>query len=169
MEQSPPNPPQQDSSNPCMPCKKTLRQPTPGLSVTQCSEDLFHGKPKNIPFLISTFDSSELNLPPFVEPSQHNEPPIPGLNQSSKSHEDTSTCEPEPEVALTQSMKDPFACPATPCSIIIIDDIPVGSTTPLPWFLPQRSLPYPLAPTSPQSHDEAWQEFTDLRPTLMIP
>ncbi|MBW0471659.1 hypothetical protein O181_011374 [Austropuccinia psidii MF-1] len=35
------------------------------------------------------------------------------------------TCEPEPEVAPTQSMEEPFACPATPTSIIIIDNMPV--------------------------------------------
>ncbi|MBW0496216.1 hypothetical protein O181_035931 [Austropuccinia psidii MF-1] len=30
IEQNPPNPPQQDSPIQCMPCKQTLRQPTPG-------------------------------------------------------------------------------------------------------------------------------------------
>ncbi|MBW0469060.1 hypothetical protein O181_008775 [Austropuccinia psidii MF-1] len=28
---------------------------------------------------------------------------------------------------------------------------------------------FPPAPSSPQSHNEAWKEFTDLPPTLMIP
>ncbi|MBW0546416.1 hypothetical protein O181_086131 [Austropuccinia psidii MF-1] len=63
---------------------------------------------KTIPFLISTFDSIELTLPPFVEPSQHNEPPIPGQSQSSESHEDSSSHEPEPEVAPMQSREEPF-------------------------------------------------------------
>ncbi|MBW0468858.1 hypothetical protein O181_008573 [Austropuccinia psidii MF-1] len=90
-----------------MPRKKTPQQLTPGPSGTQWSEDLLH------------------------EPSQKNEPPIPGPSQSSKSqvpsHEDASTCEPEPEVAATKTTEEPFACPATPCSIIIINDMPVGS------------------------------------------
>ncbi|MBW0522167.1 hypothetical protein O181_061882, partial [Austropuccinia psidii MF-1] len=47
-------------------------------------------------------------------PSQHKEPPIPGRSQPSKPHEDALTCGPEPEVALTQSMEEPFARPATP-------------------------------------------------------
>ncbi|MBW0556577.1 hypothetical protein O181_096292 [Austropuccinia psidii MF-1] len=63
----------------------------------------------------------------FQETSQHNEPPIPGPIQSSESHEDTSTHEPEPEVAPRQSREENFACPDTHCSIIIIDNTPVGS------------------------------------------
>ncbi|MBW0484133.1 hypothetical protein O181_023848 [Austropuccinia psidii MF-1] len=69
--------------------KQTPRQPTPGLSGTQWSEDLFHGKKLPSPFLILTFASSEMTLPPFVKHSQHNGPPIPGLSQSSEPHEDT--------------------------------------------------------------------------------
>ncbi|MBW0495651.1 hypothetical protein O181_035366 [Austropuccinia psidii MF-1] len=46
-----------------------------------------------------------------------------------------------------------------------------------PWFLPQiyfwlpprTQYPPSPAPSSPNSKDEACQEFTDLRPTLMIP
>ncbi|MBW0541419.1 hypothetical protein O181_081134 [Austropuccinia psidii MF-1] len=82
------------------------------------------------------------------EPSQHNEPPIPGPSTASEPPEDVPTYEPEPEVALTQSTEEPFACPTTPRSVIIIDNMPVGS---------------------PHSHNDARQEFTDLRPTLMIP
>ncbi|MBW0560291.1 hypothetical protein O181_100006 [Austropuccinia psidii MF-1] len=107
-EQNPPNPPQQDSPVPCMPCKQTPRQPTPGLTGTQWSEDLFHGMQPHFPFLILTFSSSELTLPPFVEPSQHNEPPIPGLSKPSEPHEDFSTCGPEPDVAPMQSMEETF-------------------------------------------------------------
>ncbi|MBW0538676.1 hypothetical protein O181_078391 [Austropuccinia psidii MF-1] len=80
-------------------------------------------------------------MPPFVEPSQTNEPPIPGPSPSSKSHVDVLTHEPEPELAPIQSMEEPFV-------------------------LPRRSPP---APSSPHSHEEACQEFTDLEPTLMIP
>ncbi|MBW0492490.1 hypothetical protein O181_032205 [Austropuccinia psidii MF-1] len=90
-------------------------------------------------------------------------------------------------VALTQSMEEPFgkyfsffpvpnfpspllqpspACLATPASVILIDNMPIGSPPPfLCQFLAQRSLP---APSSPHSHDEAHQEFTDLWPTIMI-
>ncbi|MBW0494005.1 hypothetical protein O181_033720 [Austropuccinia psidii MF-1] len=72
----------------------------------------------------------------------HIEPPIPGPIPSSKPPEDVPTCEPEPEVAPTQSMEDPFACPTTPRSIIIVDNTPVRS---LP---PQRTpRPPPLIPT----------------------
>ncbi|MBW0511542.1 hypothetical protein O181_051257 [Austropuccinia psidii MF-1] len=63
-----PNPPQQDSPIPSLPREQTPRQPTPGLSGTQWSEDLFRGKQPEF-CLISTFDSSELTVPPFVEPS----------------------------------------------------------------------------------------------------
>ncbi|MBW0463486.1 hypothetical protein O181_003201 [Austropuccinia psidii MF-1] len=58
--------------------KQTPHQPTPGPSGIQWLKDLFR------------------------EPSQHNEPPIPGLGEHCKPHE------PEPEVALTQSMEEPF-------------------------------------------------------------
>ncbi|MBW0551204.1 hypothetical protein O181_090919 [Austropuccinia psidii MF-1] len=53
-----------------------------------------------------------------------------------------------------QSTEEPFACPATPTSIMIINNMPIGS---------------PLAPSSPQSHNEAWQVFMDLRLTLTNP
>ncbi|MBW0583290.1 hypothetical protein O181_123005, partial [Austropuccinia psidii MF-1] len=62
-------------------------------------------------------------------------------------------------------------CPATPCSIIIIDNTPIGS----PPFQRSLSVP-PRTPTPPRpvqrpshSNNEACQEFTNLRPTLMIP
>ncbi|MBW0504306.1 hypothetical protein O181_044021 [Austropuccinia psidii MF-1] len=95
------------------------RQPTPGPSGTQWSEDL------------------------FCKPCQHNGPPIPGLSPP----EDVATCEPEPEVAPTQSMEEPFAFPATPCSIIILDNTPVGSPTP-PRSTPTPDLP-PIAAKNP--------------------
>ncbi|MBW0471190.1 hypothetical protein O181_010905 [Austropuccinia psidii MF-1] len=104
-----------------MPCKKTLQQQTPGLIGTEWPEDLFQ------------------------DSSQHDEPPIPGLSQCSKpqvpSHEDTSTCEPEPEEAPMQFMEEPFGksplhlfltAPLTISSlsrynpsVIIIDDTPI--------------------------------------------
>ncbi|MBW0501525.1 hypothetical protein O181_041240 [Austropuccinia psidii MF-1] len=67
-----------------MPREQTPCQPTPGPSGTQWLEDLFH------------------------KPSQHKEPPIPGPSQSSEPPEDVPTLEPEPEVAPTQSMEEPF-------------------------------------------------------------
>ncbi|MBW0517478.1 hypothetical protein O181_057193 [Austropuccinia psidii MF-1] len=149
IEQNQPNPLQQDSPIASFPHEQTLQQPTPGPSGTQWLEDL------------------------LCEPSQTNEPPIPGPSPSSKSHEDVLTCEPEPEVAATHSMEEPFGKPqlhffyssqlfltfpltiSSPShSIIIINNMPVGS------------LP---VPSSPHSHNEACQEFTNLRPTLMIP
>ncbi|MBW0475096.1 hypothetical protein O181_014811 [Austropuccinia psidii MF-1] len=147
--------------------KKTLRQLTPGLSGTQWLEDLFRHKQPKIPLLISSFDSSELTLTPFVEPSQPDEPPIPGLSQPSEPHEDASKCEPEPEVAPTQSMEEPFAHPTTTPSVIIINDMLIGSSTHSPE-IPPISPKDPTAPF-PSSHNEAWPEFMDLRLTLMIP
>ncbi|MBW0534547.1 hypothetical protein O181_074262 [Austropuccinia psidii MF-1] len=93
---------------PCMPCEQTLGQPTPGPSGTQWLKDLFRGKKKAITFPILTLDSSELTLPLYVKASQYNEPPIPGPSPYSKPHEDVSACEPEPEVAPTQSLEEPF-------------------------------------------------------------
>ncbi|MBW0572808.1 hypothetical protein O181_112523 [Austropuccinia psidii MF-1] len=70
---------------PNLPCKQTLRQPTPGPSGTQWSEELFR------------------------EPSRTEEPPIPGPSPSSQPPEDVPTREPEPEVAPAQSTEEPFA------------------------------------------------------------
>ncbi|MBW0547924.1 hypothetical protein O181_087639 [Austropuccinia psidii MF-1] len=64
--------------------KQTPRQPTPGVSGTQWSEELFH------------------------EPSQTKEPPIPGPSPSSQPPEDVPTHEPEPEVAPKQFTEEPF-------------------------------------------------------------
>ncbi|MBW0495460.1 hypothetical protein O181_035175 [Austropuccinia psidii MF-1] len=93
------------------------------------------------------------------KPSQPHEPPIPGMNPSSEPPEDVPTCEPEPEGAPMQSTEEPFACPATPRSVIIIDDMPVG-------FLPP---PRTSVPSSPHFHDNTRQEFTNLQLTLMVP
>ncbi|MBW0551816.1 hypothetical protein O181_091531 [Austropuccinia psidii MF-1] len=70
------------------------------------------------------------------DPSQHDEPPIPGPSPSSETPEDVLTCEPEPEVAPTQSTEEPSENPTA---------------------------------SSPHSHNDTHQEFTDLRPALMIP
>ncbi|MBW0472188.1 hypothetical protein O181_011903 [Austropuccinia psidii MF-1] len=69
----------------CHPWDSNSKQPTPGPSGTQWLEDLFHGKQQAISFLILAFALSELTFPPFVEPSQHYAPPIPGPSQSSDS------------------------------------------------------------------------------------
>ncbi|MBW0590640.1 hypothetical protein O181_130355 [Austropuccinia psidii MF-1] len=51
--------PPQDSPVPSLPCKQTLRQPTPGPSGTQWSEELFCGKqPKFHLIFTFTFESS---------------------------------------------------------------------------------------------------------------
>ncbi|MBW0545710.1 hypothetical protein O181_085425, partial [Austropuccinia psidii MF-1] len=116
---------------PNLPCEQTPQQPTPGPSGTQWLEELFR------------------------KPSQTKEPPIPGPSSSSQPPEDVPTCEPEPEVAPTQSTEEPFARPSTPHWIIIIDDMPV------------RSPPPVQSPS--HSHNDTCQEFTNLQPTLMIP
>ncbi|MBW0548384.1 hypothetical protein O181_088099 [Austropuccinia psidii MF-1] len=79
IEQNQRNPPQQDSPVPSLPPQQTLWQLTPGPSGTQWSEDLFRGKQPKF-HLISTYNSGELTLPPFVEPSQTNEPLISALS-----------------------------------------------------------------------------------------
>ncbi|MBW0483685.1 hypothetical protein O181_023400 [Austropuccinia psidii MF-1] len=150
MEQNPPNPLQQDTPVPWIPCKQTLQQLTSG-----------------------------------PRPSQHDEPPISGPSKPSEPHEDALTFEPEPEVALMKSTEEPFACPATPASINIINNMPIGSPllSPSP-FIPPPSTPSPEippiaskiptasscpAPSSPNYHNEAQQEFMYLQLTPMIP
>ncbi|MBW0587792.1 hypothetical protein O181_127507, partial [Austropuccinia psidii MF-1] len=59
-------------------------------------------------------------------------------------------------------------CPATPRSIIIIDDIPVGSPT-LPPFTPVPIATKNPTPSSSHLYYDTCQEFTNLQPTLMIP
>ncbi|MBW0476603.1 hypothetical protein O181_016318 [Austropuccinia psidii MF-1] len=54
-----------------------------------------------------------------------------------KPHEDVLTCEPEPEVAPTQSMEEPFAHPTPPHSIITIDNMTV--TSPSPFSFPDSA------------------------------
>ncbi|MBW0493512.1 hypothetical protein O181_033227 [Austropuccinia psidii MF-1] len=103
-----PNPPQQYSTIPSLSNKQSPRQPTPGPSVTQWLEDIFCNKKTPFPFLILTSASRELTLPHFVEPSQHNEPPIPGPSQPSKPHKEALTCGPEPELAPRKSMEEAF-------------------------------------------------------------
>ncbi|MBW0467798.1 hypothetical protein O181_007513 [Austropuccinia psidii MF-1] len=89
IEQNKPNLPWKDSPHPHMPREQTPWHPTQGSSGTCWSEDL------------------------FCEPSQHNEPPVPGPIQASdsqlSSHENNLTLEPEPEVAPMQSTEDPFS------------------------------------------------------------
>ncbi|MBW0544809.1 hypothetical protein O181_084524 [Austropuccinia psidii MF-1] len=74
-------------------------------------------------------------------------------------------------------MEEPFACPAAPCSIIIIKDTPVGSPPPIspaPTPPPSPCVPppshcrqepnrlLPPAPSSSHSCDDTRQEFTNL-------
>ncbi|MBW0480424.1 hypothetical protein O181_020139 [Austropuccinia psidii MF-1] len=167
--------PQPDTPVPHMPRKQTPRQSTPSQSGTRLLEDLFSGKQQAIPFIIPTPESSELNLPPFVEPFQHNERTIPGPSHFSKpqvpSQEDAFTCEPEPEEAPTQSKEEPscksplhlfyssqlsltppLTISSSSCytpSVLIINDTPVRAPPPCPPFLSWRScpLPPPLSPT----------------------
>ncbi|MBW0480546.1 hypothetical protein O181_020261 [Austropuccinia psidii MF-1] len=106
---------------------------------------------------------------PGPKPSHPNKPPIPSPSQSCKPHEEIPTCEPEPEEAPKQSSEAPFACPATPHLVIIIDNMPVGSPTPPPFLEIPPIASKNTTPCSPHSHNEVCQEFTDLQPTLMIP
>ncbi|MBW0483334.1 hypothetical protein O181_023049 [Austropuccinia psidii MF-1] len=158
---------------PNLPCEQTPLQPTPGPSGTQWSEDLFRGKQPEF-HLISTFDSNELIAPPFVEPSQTDEPPVPGLSPSSEPHEDVPTCEPEPEVAPTQFMEEPFGNSQLPffysSQIFLTFPSTISSLSLTPLCHRHRQytrwiLPVPLrtlVPSSPHSHNDARQEVTDL-------
>ncbi|MBW0497506.1 hypothetical protein O181_037221 [Austropuccinia psidii MF-1] len=66
-----------------------------------------------------------------------------------------------------QSIEGPFACLATPASVIIIDNMPIGSP---PSISPEiTTASSPLVPSPPHSHNEAWKKFTDFQPTLMTP
>ncbi|MBW0523464.1 hypothetical protein O181_063179, partial [Austropuccinia psidii MF-1] len=113
---------------------------------------------------------------------------------SSEPPEGVPTCEPEPEVAPTQSMEEPFgksqihffnssqlflsrACPATPRSVIIINNMPIQSpltpppSTPTPDLPPiaaENPIASPPVPSSSHSYHHACQEFTDLQPITMI-
>ncbi|MBW0547190.1 hypothetical protein O181_086905 [Austropuccinia psidii MF-1] len=106
--------------------KQTPRKPTLRPSGTRWSEELFR------------------------------EPPIPGLSPCSQPPEDVPTREPGPEVAPMQSTEEPFACPATPCLIIINYDTPVGSlpsSSPTPP--PSHPVPHPSTPTPVPSQCKA--------------
>ncbi|MBW0486564.1 hypothetical protein O181_026279 [Austropuccinia psidii MF-1] len=67
---------------------------------------------KTLPFLVCLASKSCGNpLEARVacnEPSQTEEPPIPGPSPSSQPPENVTTCEPEPEVTPTQSTEEPF-------------------------------------------------------------
>ncbi|MBW0473406.1 hypothetical protein O181_013121 [Austropuccinia psidii MF-1] len=70
---------------------------------------------ETLPFLVCLASKLRSNRPQAqVAPngwrtySAVNEPPIPAPSPSSKPHEDVPTHEPEPEVAPTQSMEEPF-------------------------------------------------------------
>ncbi|MBW0470435.1 hypothetical protein O181_010150 [Austropuccinia psidii MF-1] len=112
----------------------------------QWSEELFCSKQT---FVLNEILTLKLTLPPFVEPSQHNEAPISGLSEFPVSQvpltENNSTCEPGPEVSLMNSTEEPFdkfsfqlqfpfptssACPSTPHLFIIIDNTLVNSPSP---------------------------------------
>ncbi|MBW0496160.1 hypothetical protein O181_035875 [Austropuccinia psidii MF-1] len=152
---------------PSLPREQAPRQPTPGLSGTRWSEEL------------------------FCKPSQAEEPPIPGRSPSSEPPEDVPTCEPEPEVAPTQSTEEPFgkspllflcsyqlfltfsstspARPPTPHSIIMIDNRPVGSPLPqLTILFPPPLQPWfpPSAPKNPNA-SSPWCK-APLIPTLTL-
>ncbi|MBW0469224.1 hypothetical protein O181_008939 [Austropuccinia psidii MF-1] len=77
------------------------------------------------------------------EHSQPDEPPIPGPSPPSKPHEDVPTCEPETEVAPTQSMEEAFAFPAPPPSVIIINNMPIKSPLALPPSLHSHPGSFP--------------------------
>ncbi|MBW0484466.1 hypothetical protein O181_024181 [Austropuccinia psidii MF-1] len=162
-----PNPPQQDSPVPSLPHEQTLQQLTPGPSGTQWSEDLFHGKQPKF-HLISTFDSSDLTVPPFVEPpkwmshlflarvhpSNHMRTfQLMSMNLRWLQHNPWRNLLVSPKFTFftLPNFSSPFlspspACPTPPHSIIIIDNTPVRSlpnaptTPPPPPIIPMMRL-----------------------------
>ncbi|MBW0519275.1 hypothetical protein O181_058990 [Austropuccinia psidii MF-1] len=111
---------------------------------------------------------NELTLPPFVEPSQHNEPPIPGLSPSSEPHEAEPKLSLTPPLTISNSSRysslshnhQRYTCrlpPPPPSS-------PIPNPTPP---VPSSSTPTPVP--SPNSHNETWKQFTNLQLTVMIP
>ncbi|MBW0592401.1 hypothetical protein O181_132116 [Austropuccinia psidii MF-1] len=106
------------------------------------------------------------------KPSRTKEPPIPGPSPSSKPPEDVPTHEPKPEVAHMQSTEEPYACPATPRSIIIIDDTPVRSphpSTPTPVPSPENpNSSSPPLPLPPRTQPPPPRCQAPLIPTMML-
>ncbi|MBW0576549.1 hypothetical protein O181_116264 [Austropuccinia psidii MF-1] len=133
---------------PNFPREQTLRQPTPGLSGTRWLEELFH------------------------EPSQTKEPPIPGPSPSSEPLEDVPTCEPEPEVAPMQSTEEPFR--NSPLLFLHSYQLFLTFSSTISSLSRHslldnyhRQYAHQIPPS--HSNNDACQEFTDLRLTLMIP
>ncbi|MBW0537246.1 hypothetical protein O181_076961 [Austropuccinia psidii MF-1] len=119
---------------------------------------------------------------PVPQPSRHDEPPIPGSSPTSKPPEDILTREPEPELPPMQSTEEPFG----KSSLLFLYSYQLFLTPPLTisslsrysllcnhhqqyarWIPPSASK-NPTT-TSPHSHNDARQEFTNLQPSLMIP
>ncbi|MBW0481065.1 hypothetical protein O181_020780 [Austropuccinia psidii MF-1] len=90
---------------------------------------------------------------PFLvcQPSQPNEPPIPGLSPSSKPHEDIPSCEPEPELVPLHPLHDHHRQYARriPPPLSPSPRVPPPSTPTLeiPPISPRTQLPPPLIPT----------------------
>ncbi|MBW0502310.1 hypothetical protein O181_042025 [Austropuccinia psidii MF-1] len=62
---------------------------------------------ETLPLLVCLASKLRSNRP-WAQVAPNDEPPIPGPSPSSKPHENVPTREPEPEVAVTQSMEEPF-------------------------------------------------------------
>ncbi|MBW0483524.1 hypothetical protein O181_023239 [Austropuccinia psidii MF-1] len=138
--------PQQDSPVECMPREQTPQQPSPGPSGTQWSEDLFR------------------------------EPPIPGLGPSSQPPEHVATHEPEPEVAPTQSMEEPFGKSQphffNSSQLFLTPPLPISSILPpiSPALTPPPSTPTPdLPPISAENPTASSPRCqAPLIPTMML-
>ncbi|MBW0533793.1 hypothetical protein O181_073508 [Austropuccinia psidii MF-1] len=157
-KQNPPNPPKKDSPVPCMPCKQTPCQPTPGPSGTQWSEDLSRNPPSTMRylFLARVHPLNHLRTFPLVSQSLRWLQRKPQRNLLVSHHFSFFT----PINFSLPLLQAPPARPTTPRSVIIINDTPIQS--------PPPSTTTPV-PSSPHSHNGACHKYTDLRPTLMIP
>ncbi|MBW0528422.1 hypothetical protein O181_068137 [Austropuccinia psidii MF-1] len=149
-----------------MPHEQTLQQCTPRPSSTQWSESSFWGK-----------KASQAKYLPICDPTSDSLVPSQALDCQLSLHETDPTCDHGPMVNPIQSIEQPRACPSTPPSSITIDNTPVGSPTlPLPHTPSLVETPFPQDPNclipldqgTPQSHNEALQEFTNQQPMLII-
>ncbi|MBW0528781.1 hypothetical protein O181_068496 [Austropuccinia psidii MF-1] len=85
------------------------------------------------------------------KPSQTKEPRIPGPSPSSQPPEDVTTREPEPEVAPTQSMEEPFAAVHESINRILLQNH---------YFL--HMIPFVDAAHRNEMHWEFWEELNSL-------
>ncbi|MBW0498710.1 hypothetical protein O181_038425 [Austropuccinia psidii MF-1] len=156
-KQNPPNPP--DKTQPFNVC----------LASKPCGNPLLARGPPNGPRTYSTNPPntmSELFLARVHPPNHLRTLQLVSQNQRWLQHNPWRNC------LVSPNFPSPLLCPsparpATPHSIVIIDNTPVRSPPPIAAENPTASSP--PVPSSSHSYIDACQELTDLQLTLMIP